>query len=77
VNKHLIPLWIDKKQKEPKRVTELRDNGLWACHYAEEFTLWRICPLVHQDKLEYECPRQANPSREPADGKFFKFSFFR
>jgi hypothetical protein len=49
VNKHLLPLLIDKKRKElkltprlaalVKRVTELHDTGLQACHCTEEFTL--------------------------------------
>jgi hypothetical protein len=42
-------LLIDKKRKEPmltphfaglvKRVTELHDTGIRACHYTKEFTL--------------------------------------
>jgi hypothetical protein len=49
VNMHLLLSLIEKKRKEPKltprlaalvkRVTELRDAGFQACHYAEEFTL--------------------------------------
>jgi hypothetical protein len=49
VNKHLLSPLIDDKQGEPeatphlamlvKRVAELYDTGLRACHYAEEFTL--------------------------------------
>jgi hypothetical protein len=49
VNKHLLSPLIDDKQGEPeatphlamlvKRVAELYDAGLRACHYAEEFTL--------------------------------------
>jgi hypothetical protein len=43
-------------------------------HCAEEFTLRRIRPLGRQEKLAYECPRFANPSREPADGKILTSS---
>jgi hypothetical protein len=49
VNMHLLLSLIEKKRKEPKltprlaalvkRVTELRDAGFQAFHYAEEFTL--------------------------------------
>jgi hypothetical protein len=49
VNKHLFPSFIDDKQSEPKmmlrlaalvkRVAELHETGLWACHCSEELTL--------------------------------------
>jgi hypothetical protein len=39
-----------------KRVTELRQAGLEACHYVEEFYLWRIRPLGRGKKLAFECP---------------------
>jgi hypothetical protein len=49
VNRHMLPLLIDNKRGEPemtprlaalvKRVAELCDAGLEACHCAEEFTL--------------------------------------
>jgi hypothetical protein len=52
-----------------KLVTELCQAGFWACHYAKEFTLRWIHPLDHQEKLAYECPRLADPTHEPADGK--------
>jgi hypothetical protein len=74
-NMYLLLLLIDKKRGEPKmtprlvalvkQVTELHESGLRACHYAEEFTLWRIRPLGRREKLSYECPRLADPSREP------------
>jgi hypothetical protein len=85
VNKHLLPPLIDKKRGESKmtsclatlvkRVDELHDSGLRACHYAEEFTLQRIHPLGRREKLAYECLRQADPSCEPAAGKIFNFAF--
>jgi hypothetical protein len=56
-----------------RRVAELRDFGLWACHYAEEFTLRWIRPLVRWEKLAYECPRLADPSCESVVGKNFNF----
>jgi hypothetical protein len=58
-----------------KRVAELRDAGLQMCHYAEEFTLWRICPLGHQEKLAYECPQLVDPCHEPTVGKILIFCF--
>jgi hypothetical protein len=55
VNKKLLPPLLDDKRGElevtprlaalVKRVTELHDAGLRACHYTEEFTLQRIHPL--------------------------------
>jgi hypothetical protein len=55
-NRHLLPPLIDKKRGELKMtprlatfvrwVVELHDFGLWVCHYAEEFTLRWIRPLV-------------------------------
>jgi hypothetical protein len=84
-NMHLLPSLIDTKRKELKLtprltvlvkwLTELYDTGFWACHCVEEFTLRQIHPLDHWDKLTYECLQQANPSHEPADGKFFNFAF--
>jgi hypothetical protein len=77
VNRHLLPPLIDNKRGESeltprlttlvKRVVELHDVGIWACHYAEEFTLWCICPLGSRDKLVYECLWIADPSHELAD----------
>jgi hypothetical protein len=51
-----------------KRVTELRQAGLEACHYVEEFYLWRIRPLGRGKKLAFECPRMADPYHEPSEG---------
>jgi hypothetical protein len=76
VNKHLL---IDDKRGElevtpcltalVKRVIELHDTGLRACHCAEEFTLQRIHPIGHQDKLAYECSWLADPCCDPTDSK--------
>jgi hypothetical protein len=52
-----------------KWVDELLQVGLWACHCAEEFTLRWIHPQGRREKLAYECPRLADPTREPTAGK--------
>jgi hypothetical protein len=81
VNKHLIPQLIYSKQGEPKmtphlaamikRVTEICDAVLQACHCVKEFTLRWIRPFGRQDNLVYECSWQADPNHEPADSKIF------
>jgi hypothetical protein len=82
VNKLLFPPFIDDKQSElnladlVKRVPELREDGLRACHYAEEFTLQRLRPLGRREKLAYECSWLADPSHEPAAGKIFTLTFY-
>jgi hypothetical protein len=86
VNRHLLPLLIDKKWGEPlmtprlaalvKRETELHDVGLRACHCAKEFNRRWIRPLGHREKLAYECPRLADPSHDPADGKIFSLTYY-
>jgi hypothetical protein len=58
-----------------RQVAKLHDSGLRARHCAEEFTLRWIHPFDHREKQAYECPRLADPSREPADGKIFNFAF--
>jgi hypothetical protein len=83
VKRHLLPPLIDNKRGEPemtlcltalvKQVTDLCDASLRACRCAEEFILQWICPLVRRDALVYECPRQADLSREPTDSKNFNF----
>jgi hypothetical protein len=57
-------------------VAELRDTSLQVCHCVEEFTCRRIRPLGYREKLAFECPRLTDPSREPASGKIFIFSFY-
>jgi hypothetical protein len=84
---HLLPPLIDDKRGElkmtprlaslVKRVAELCNFGLQACHYAKEFTLQWIHPLGRQEKLAYECPRLAGPSHEPSAGRIFNFAFNR
>jgi hypothetical protein len=72
-NKHLLSPQIDDKWEEPKivphlttlvkRVTELRQVGLQACHYAEKFTLWWIHSFGRWEKLTYECSRPVDLTR--------------
>jgi hypothetical protein len=81
VNKLLFLPFIKDKWGEPsmmprlaalvKRVAELHEARLKAYHCVEEFTLRQIHPLSHQEKLAFNCPRLANPNREPADGEIF------
>jgi hypothetical protein len=85
VNKLLFPLAIKDQRKEPpmtdrlaalvRRVTELRQAGLEACHCTEDLYLRRIHPLGRRKTLTFESPRLADPSRDPLSGKIFIFSF--
>jgi hypothetical protein len=82
-NMHLLLLLINDKRGEPKmtprlttlvkRVAELHNIGLRACHCDEEFTHRWIRPLGRRKKLAFECPRLADPSREPTYGKISPF----
>jgi predicted RNA-binding Zn-ribbon protein involved in translation (DUF1610 family) len=85
VNKHLLPPLVDNKRRKPgmtqrltalvKRVVELRDAGLHACHCGEEFIIRWIRPRGRRDALAYECPLLADPSHEPADSMIFNFVY--
>jgi hypothetical protein len=85
VNKLLFPSAIKDQRKESsmtdrlaalvRRVAELRQAGLEACHCAEEFYLRRIRPLGRRKTLAFESPRLADPSRNPLPGNIFIFSF--
>jgi hypothetical protein len=85
VNKLLFPLAIKDQRKEPsmidrltalvRRIAELRQAGLEACHCAEEFYLRWIRPLGRRKTLAFESPRLADPSRDPLSGNIFIFSF--
>jgi hypothetical protein len=85
VNKLLFPPTIKDQQKEPpmtdrlaalvRRIAELRQAGLEACHCAEEFYLRRIRPLGRRKTMAFESPRLADPSRNTLPGKIFIFSF--
>jgi hypothetical protein len=84
VNKLLFPLAIKNKRMEPpmtdrlatliKRVAELRQAGLEACHCVAEFHLRWIHPLGHRKTLAFECPQMADPSRDPSKGDLFILS---
>jgi hypothetical protein len=54
-----------------KRVAGLHGVRLKACDCAEEFTIQGNCLLNRHEKLDFECPWLADPSREPVDGKMF------
>jgi hypothetical protein len=82
----VLPPLIDDKRGEPKvtprltalvkRVAKLYNTGLQTCHCTEDLTHRQIRPLGHQEKLAFECPRLADPSREPASGEIFILSFY-
>jgi hypothetical protein len=83
-NKLLFLPIIKDKRNEPsmndhltalvKRVAELREAGLKACHCVEEFHLRQIRPLGRQEKLAFECSRLSDPSHKPAKDKSAFFS---
>jgi hypothetical protein len=85
VNKLMFPPAIKYQRKESpmtdrlaalvRRIAELCQAGLEACHCAEEFYLRRICPLGRRKTLAFESPRLADPSRDPLPGKIFISSF--
>jgi hypothetical protein len=84
VNKLLFPPAVKNKWSKPpmtdrlasltKRVVERRQAGLEVSHCVEEFYLQRIRPLDRRRKLAFECPRMADPYREPLEGCLFVFS---
>jgi hypothetical protein len=86
VNNLMFPLAIKNKRSEPpmtnrlatltKRVAELRQAGLEACHCVEEFYLRWIRPLGRRKKLTFEYPRMVDPYREPSEGCLFVFSLY-
>jgi hypothetical protein len=80
----LPPIIKDKRNEPPmndrltalvKRVAELREAGLKACHWIEEFHLRRIHPLGHQEKLAFECLRLFDPSQRQAYIRLLTFLF--
>jgi hypothetical protein len=73
-NKRMEPLMTDRLATLTKRVAELRQAGLEACHYVKEFYLWRIRPLGRRKILAFECPQIADPYREPLEGCLFILS---
>jgi hypothetical protein len=84
VNKLLFPPAIKNKWMEPpmtdhisaliKRIAELCQAGLEACHRIKEFYLWKIRPLGRRKTLAFEGPRLADPSRDPLEGDLFVLS---
>jgi hypothetical protein len=57
-----------------KRVAELCQVSLEACHCVDDFYVRWIRPLGHRKKLAFECPRMADPYREPSEGCLFVLS---
>jgi hypothetical protein len=86
VKKHILLALIKDKRKVPeethrlkvlvKWVTELHQAGLEEIHCDEEFTLRRIRPLGHGEKLDFECLRFADLSHNPTVGKTLIFTPF-
>jgi hypothetical protein len=68
------PPMTDRLDALTKRVTELLQAGLEACHCIEEFYLQWICPLGHQKILAFECPRMTDAYHEPSEGCLFVLS---
>jgi hypothetical protein len=73
-NKWMESSMIDRLATLIKRVAELHQADIEACHYIEEFHLRRIRPLDHQKILAFKCPRMVDPSRDPSEGDLFVFS---
>jgi hypothetical protein len=59
-----------------KRVAELRQASLEACHCVKEFYLRQIRPLGRRKKLAFECLRMVDPYRKPSEGCPFVFSLY-
>jgi hypothetical protein len=55
-NKRMTLSMTDRLAALTKRIDELRQAGLEACHCVKEFYLWRICPLDRRKILAFECP---------------------
>jgi hypothetical protein len=85
-NMHLLPPLIVDKRGEPKmtpcltalvkRVAELYNTGLRACHCTEEFTHRWIHPLGRWEKMAFKFLWLADLSRELACGEIFILSFY-
>jgi hypothetical protein len=72
----MVPPMTDRLAVLTKHVAELRQADLEACHYVEEFYVWRIHPppLGRRKILAFECLRMADPSHEPLEGCLFVLS---
>jgi hypothetical protein len=68
------PLMTDHLATLIKLIAKLRQAGLEACHYIEEFHLQQIHPLGRQKTLTFKCPWMADPSRDPSKGDVFVLS---
>jgi hypothetical protein len=74
MNKQKEPPMTDRLAALVKRVAELRQAGLEVCHCIKEFHVWWIHPLDRQKTLAFDCPRMADPSRDPLEGNIFILS---
>jgi hypothetical protein len=61
------PPMTDRLVMLTKRVAELHQPGLEVCHCVEEFYVRWIHPLGSRKTLAFECPRMADPYREPSE----------
>jgi hypothetical protein len=57
-----------------KRVAELSQDGLKACHCFEEFYLRWIRPLGQRKTLTFKCPRMVDLGHDPLEGNIFVLS---
>jgi hypothetical protein len=84
VNKLMFPPAIKNKRMESsmtdrlamliKRVVELCQASLKACHCVKEFYLRWIRPLGRRKTLAFEYPWMDNPSHDPSEGDLFILS---
>jgi hypothetical protein len=65
------PSMTDRLAALIKRIAELHQAGLEACHCVEEFYVQRICPLGRRKTLAFECLWIVDPSRDPSEGDLF------
>jgi hypothetical protein len=73
-NKRMESPMIDPLATLIKCVTKLRQASLEVCHRVEEFYLRWIHPLDRRKILAFECPRMADPCRDPSEGYLFILS---
>jgi hypothetical protein len=65
---------IDRLATLVKRITELCQAGLKACHCIKEFHLRWIRTLDRWKTLAFEYPWMADPSHNPSEGNIFILS---
>jgi hypothetical protein len=68
------PPMTDRLATLIKRVAELHQAGLEACHCVEKFYLQWIRPLGRRKTLAFKCLRMADLSRDPSEGYLFVLS---